>query len=118
MKEEERAQTTEDTSKLNNIVWREGILDEAKRCVCGKREQDYGTPQNNFATIADFWNTYLGGRLSPDNPINSHDVGIMMALLKIARIKSGGTAAGSMDNYIDLAGYAACAGEMYAYLKD
>ena len=120
MKEEEMTQATTytDNRKLNDIVWREGILDEAKRCVCGKRQQDYGTPEDNFATIADFWNTYLGGRLSANNPINSHDVGVMMALLKIARIKSGGTAAGSMDNYIDLAGYAACAGEMYAFYKD
>ena len=113
-----QATTDTDNRKLNNIVWREGILDEAKRCVCGKRQQDYGTPEDNFATIADFWNTYLGGRLSANNPINSHDVGVMMALLKIARIKSGGTAAGSMDNYIDLAGYAACAGEMYVFYKD
>ena len=33
----------------------------------------------------------------------------MMALLKIARIKTGG---GTGDSYVDLAGYAACAYEI------
>lgn len=27
---------------------REEILDAAKRCVCGDREKDYGSPENNF----------------------------------------------------------------------
>ena len=31
---------------------RETVLDAAKRCVCGDREQDYGSPENNFRTIA------------------------------------------------------------------
>ena len=34
---------------------------------------------------------------------------MMMALLKIARIKSG---TATEDSYIDLAGYAACGGEI------
>ncbi len=37
------------------------VLEAAEKCVCGKREQDYGTPENNFQTIANFWSTYLGG---------------------------------------------------------
>ena len=36
------------------------------------------------------------------------DVAMMMALLKAARIKSGEKA----DSFVDLAGYAACAGEI------
>ena len=34
---------------------REDILDMAKTCVCGDREQDYGSPENNFDTIAKLW---------------------------------------------------------------
>lgn len=34
---------------------------------------------------------------------------MMMALLKVARIKSGG---GTEDSFVDLAGYAACGGEL------
>lgn len=79
------------------------ILDSAKRCVVGDREQDYGSPENNFNTIADFWSTYLGKKVS------AKDVAAMLALLKIARIGSGHAKA---DNWIDLAGYAACGGEI------
>ena len=37
------------------------------------------------------------------------DVAMMMALLKIARIQSG---TGTDDSFVDLAGYAACGGEI------
>jgi len=82
---------------------REEILDKAKVCVCGDREQDYGSPEDNFGTIANFWSIYLGG------PVTSVDVAAMLALLKIARIASGHA---KDDNWVDLAGYAACGGEI------
>ena len=87
---------------------REEILAEAKKCVCGDREQDYGTPEDNFATIAGLWTTYLQTTHPMDHTITAKDVAIMMALLKVARIARGSKA----DSYIDLAGYAACAGEI------
>ena len=86
------------------------ILEEAKRCVCGDREQDYGSPENNFQTIANLWEDYLraaGGSVD----IDAKDVAAMLALLKIARIASGHA---KDDNWIDLAGYAACGGEIEA----
>lgn len=90
---------------------RRDILKAAEKCVCGQREQDYGTPESNFQLIADLWNGYLGGKT--DNPVISvtpMDVSMMMALLKIARIRNGG---GSGDSFVDLAGYAACGGEIW-----
>ena len=30
------------------------VLRRAEQCVCGEREQDYGTPEDNFETIAEF----------------------------------------------------------------
>ena len=78
------------------------ILDDAKRCVCGDREEDYGSPENNFAVIGRLWTAYMGYSFSPK------DVAMMMALMKIARIKAGTKA----DSFVDLAGYAACAGEI------
>lgn len=93
-------------------VTRETILDAAKRCVCGDREQDYGSPENNFATIAEFWQTYLKcTSVPPDTEITilPEDVAAMLALLKIASIASGHAKA---DNWIDMAGYAACGGEI------
>ena len=34
---------------------RKEILEAAAKCVCGDREQDYGSPENNFAIIARLW---------------------------------------------------------------
>ena len=79
------------------------VLESALKCVCGDREQDYGSPEKNFERIAEFWTTYLG------HDLDARDVAAMLALLKIARIASGNA---KDDNWIDLAGYAACGGEL------
>jgi len=79
------------------------ILERARKIVCGEREQDYGSPEDNFDKIARMWTAYSGV------PFNSVDVAMMMALLKIARISTG---TGTEDSFVDLAGYAACGGEI------
>lgn len=88
------------------------VLDEAKKCVCGQRQDDYGTPEDNFTTIGYLWTAYTKAA-HPDwnitiNEFTSKDVAVMMALLKVARIARGS----SPDSFVDLAGYAACAGEI------
>lgn len=85
---------------------RKEILETAAKCVVGDREEDYGSPESNFDRIAAFWNIYLGG-----GDINAKDVAAMLALLKIARVASGHA---KSDNWVDLAGYAACGGEIEA----
>ena len=85
------------------------ILNEAKKCVTGQRDQDYGTPESNFGLIAELWSKYLGFSICPV------DVTMMMALLKIARIRNGG---GTGDSFVDLAGYAACGGELNSEPSD
>lgn len=93
---------------------RSEILDAARVCVCGQREQDYGKPEDNFNTIGLLWSVYLNAahpeytQKFPYNGINAKDVAAMMALLKVARIATGS----SEDSFVDLAGYAACAGEI------
>ena len=84
---------------------REEILDTAKRCVCGDREQDYGSPEDNFDLIAKMWSAYMGVEF---NPV---DVSMFMVMLKAARIKSGG---GTMDSFVDGCGYFSCGGEIFA----
>jgi hypothetical protein len=83
------------------------ILQTADRYVNADREAEYGSPEQNFKVIAELWNVYLTDRVYP--LIKPEDVANMMALLKIGRIASGHKKA---DNYIDLAGYAAIAGEL------
>ena len=87
---------------------RPDILKAALRCVCGDREQDYGSPENNFQTIANLWIDYLSAKQDVLD-IQPKDVAAMLALLKIARIASGHA---KEDNWVDLAGYAACGGEL------
>ena len=92
------------------------ILEAARICVCGERQQDYGTPENNFETIGLLWGVYLRAahpelaKVMAINHINATDVATMMGLLKVARIATGY----KDDSFVDLAGYAACAGEIAA----
>lgn len=79
------------------------LLETARKTVCGDREQDYGSPENSFQRIAEFWGTYLNQQITPV------DVAAMMALLKLARVAEGH---GKADNWVDLAGYAACGAEI------
>ena len=88
------------------------ILDAAKRCVCGERELDYGTPENSFKVIGELWEIYIKEKCAGTDGhvcIVPDDVAALLALLKIARIATGH---GNDDNWIDLAGYAACGGEL------
>ena len=98
---------------MDEIKTRSDILLAAKRCVNGAREQDYGSPEQSFDTIAGMWNAYLCARpRSQDGtgkPLDARDTAAMLALLKIARIASGNA---HTDNWVDLAGYAACGGEI------
>ena len=82
---------------------REEILSKAEEIVNGARQETYGNPEDCFATIAGLWGSYLGIDLSPS------DVAMLMVLLKVARSRGRKDYA---DNYVDIAGYAACAGEL------
>lgn len=90
---------------------RQRVLKEAERCVCGNREQDYGTPEESFRAIAQLWEIYIRERMVilTDVCFDPEDVAIMMALLKIARLANNPE---HMDSWVDLAGYAACGGEI------
>ena len=88
------------------------ILDAAKKIVTGDREKQYGKPEDNFAVIARFWEVYLSERCvdgGAEVTLNPDDVAMLMALMKVARIKTGYYKA---DSYIDACGYLACAAEI------
>ena len=93
---------------------RAAVLEKARACVCGEREEDYGSPEDSFGCIAELWEAYLRAAcIAPDAVVRvtpTASGAMMMALLKIARIGTscvGGTA----DSFVDLAGYAACGAE-------
>lgn len=88
---------------------RDGCLKEAEKCVCHDRESQYGSPEDNFATIAKYWSFYL------DKEIDAKDVAALMALMKMARIQSGRFKA---DSYVDACGYLACGCEIASKEKE
>ena len=91
---------------------RKEILEAASKAVHAEdMDHDYGSPENNFETIADLWSTYLEAAYDEDTTIaclSSRDVAAMMILLKVARVATSEKA----DNWVDIAGYAACGGEI------
>lgn len=84
---------------------RDELLDEAKKTICHDRNDQYGNPEESFSMIAELWTAYWNHLVT----FEPSDVADMMGLLKIARNATGGR---KEDNYIDLAGYAACGCEL------
>ena len=109
--------TSEQTTPADTpeTITREYILDAAKRCVCGDRDNQYGSPEASFEAIADLWGSYLwnkhdlGRKGLGKNFINTEDVAALMVLFKMARVATGQN---KSDNWFDAAGYAACGGEI------
>jgi hypothetical protein len=85
------------------------IAQKAAELIGGDRAEQHGDKAKTFSSIAALWNAYLGVRSSKDAPISAVDVGHMMALLKIARAQGGSL---NPDDWVDAAGYMACAGEI------
>ena len=82
---------------------RSDILHNAIDIITNDRQATHGKPEDSFANIANLWSAYL------DKTISTQQVAVMMALLKIARTKNNPN---HLDNFIDLAGYAALGGEL------
>ncbi len=90
---------------------REMCLDEAKKCVCTDRNQQYGEPEQNFTVIAQLWQTYLQAATKKDDiEILPSDVATMMVLFKAGRVATAYQA--KADSFVDMAGYAACGCEL------
>ena len=88
-----------------------GIAGRAAELVGGDRDRQHGAKKDNFDRIACVWNAWLDIRKEPASRLTAHDVGVMMAMMKLARTQSG---AFNLDDYVDACGYAACAGEVAA----
>lgn len=99
------------TAAKNEPPTRRSILRDAEKCVVGDREQDYGSPENSFAVIGKLWGIYLEEKCLHDGHITilPEDTAALMCLFKTARVATGH---GKADNWVDLAGYAACGGEI------
>ena len=86
------------------------ILAEAVKCVCGDRDERYGSPKGSFEEIAFRWSHYLSRTSGHTILLDEHDVAIMMTEFKISRIMT--SHGKSEDSYVDACGYLAIAGEL------
>jgi hypothetical protein len=81
------------------------ILKTASEIISGERNDQYGSPEESFSTIARLWNVYLNNCRNGRDFITKTDVAMMMILLKVARTNGEPT----KDSLVDIAGYAALA---------
>ena len=77
-------------------------LEKTIKIIGGDRHTDYGDKTTNHQNIADLWSVFLGHK------VTAQQAAICMLLVKVARLKHRRTE----DCYIDMAGYAAIAGEI------
>ena len=82
---------------------RQDILERANELISIDRDKEYGSAKENFEVIAKLWGAYLGKEL------DAVDVSILMALLKISRLKRNKK---KLDSWQDAAGYIALGGEI------
>ena len=89
---------------------KEEILIKARDLVSTDRNKTHGDAYKTHADIAEYWNIFLDDKLKAMANITPSDVAIMMILLKISRNNKGEKF--NIDNFIDMCGYAAIAGEI------
>lgn len=77
---------------------RAALINRAEQKVIGDARED------SFDEIAALWSVYLG------HPVIGEDVAMMMILLKVARVMK---CVSIDDSLVDIAGYAACAAEIW-----
>lgn len=84
------------------------VLEAAIQTVAD-RGVPYGGVEDNFTRIARLWRTHILNRFDKPIDLTSADVAMMMVLMKVARLENQ---AMHPDSWIDIAGYAACGGEI------
>lgn len=86
---------------------REALLTEATQLITGDRNKSYGSPTENFQNTADLWNVQFKHLLKDGAKFTAAHIAQAQIQLKMARM----VAQPKRDNYLDVAGYAACGWE-------
>jgi hypothetical protein len=93
------------TAELPRYTIRGRVLDEARQLTTGDRNVTYGPPDADFARTAGMLNSLFSHKLS--SPLLPQDVAKIVMCIKLSRSVWNE----KRDNYVDLAGYAACGWE-------
>lgn len=82
------------------------ILKEADTVINGERQDAYGSPEDSFGIIADYWNCFITYKYATTGGVvlDKKDVARMMTLFKIARMHGQKY---ERDNWRDAIGYLA-----------
>jgi len=93
---------------------RGSILQESKDVINGERQDQYGSPENSFELISEYWSIYLHS-VGCTFSVTKENVAMMMTLFKIARESNQH----KRDNIRDAAGYLGIYADMlYAKISE
>ncbi len=87
----------------------ETLLDVAKGLIYGDRAAAYGPYEVEAERLARMWSTFL------EADIRAEQVPAMLVILKLTRLSHDPT---HEDSWIDIAGYAGCAGKLPSIRDD
>lgn len=90
------------------------ILQEASDAVCGARNESYGPPIEDFSCQAKMISAYLTRTNGSFVKVTPSDIAAIMCCVKLGRQAH----VAKRDNWVDLAGYAACGGEIDELSKE
>lgn len=90
------------------MITRRHILEAAQEAVQG-RPDAYGQPEDSFDRIAARWALHVRQRHGVEVRFDAADVALMLVEMKAARLMAD---IGHADSWVDIAGYAACGGEV------
>lgn len=93
---------------MTKRMTRRSTLETALDYVVNDRNIDNGDPEDNFGSIAELWTYWLRRKYNVEFSVTPTDVAMMSLMIKIARLLVSESKA---DNWIDIAGYAACGAE-------
>ena len=79
------------------------VLVKAAKLVATTGNTDHGPVRKNMGLVAELWSAYFGIGVAPA------DVALCLGPVKMARARTG---APLPDHFVDMAGYAAIAGEL------
>lgn len=87
---------------------KEKILEEATNNIAGPRNETYGPPIEDFECQAVMMSAYLTRVNGYLVTVRASDIASLMIIVKLARQAH----ASKRDNWVDIAGYAGCGGEV------
>ena len=86
----------------------DAFLTRVDAIINGERQDQYGKAEDNFAAIGEVWTVLLRNYLVPKERIESRMVALLLAAMKVVRESNSP----KLDNWYDMAGYAALGGRI------